>query len=69
MRLKLVPALNHDPHTNASNLRDNTAQTVSKRLSTDISSTLAPAIFGEENNDEEIILLEEEIRNSIEAEA
>jgi hypothetical protein len=66
MRLKLVKSLNHDPHTIASNLRDNTAQTVNKRLSTDI--TLAPAIFGEENNDEEIILLEEEIRNSIEAE-
>lgn len=69
MRLKLVPSLNHDNHKNASNLRDNTTQSVSKRFSTDLSSTLAPAIFGEEGNDEEIVLLEEEIRNAIESEA
>lgn len=70
MRLKLEPCPNHDLHTTASNLRDNTTSTQqNKRFSTDLSSTLAPAVFGEETNDEEIINLEEELRNSLELES
>uniref|UniRef100_A0AAG5CUG9 DUF4704 domain-containing protein n=1 Tax=Anopheles atroparvus TaxID=41427 RepID=A0AAG5CUG9_ANOAO len=67
MRLKLEPDLYHDPHTAAANLRDNTASTSqSRRLSSELGSTFAPAAIGEENADEEMLLLEEEMRNSME---
>lgn len=67
MRLKLEPDLNHDPHVAASNLRDNTTTaSQSRRLSTELGSTIAPAALGGENVDEDILLLEEEMRNSLE---
>uniref|UniRef100_A0A182T0Y0 BEACH domain-containing protein n=1 Tax=Anopheles maculatus TaxID=74869 RepID=A0A182T0Y0_9DIPT len=67
MRLKLEPDLYHDPHTAAANLRDNTTSTSqSRRLSSEFGSTFAPAAIGEENADEEMLLLEEEMRNSME---
>ncbi|XP_049530577.1 neurobeachin-like protein 1 isoform X2 [Anopheles darlingi] len=67
MRLKLEPDLYHDPHTAAANLRDNTTSTSqSRRLSSELGSTIATAAIGEENADEEMLLLEEEMRNSIE---
>uniref|UniRef100_A0A182W0M5 Uncharacterized protein n=1 Tax=Anopheles minimus TaxID=112268 RepID=A0A182W0M5_9DIPT len=67
MRLKLEPDLYHDPHTAAANLRDNTTSTSqSRRLSSEFGSTFAPAAMGEENADEEMLLLEEEMRNSME---
>ncbi|XP_058454329.1 neurobeachin-like protein 1 isoform X1 [Malaya genurostris] len=67
MRLKLEPDFNHDPHTAASNMRDNTtSHSQSCRLSTELGSTFAPAAVGDENVDEDILLLEEEMRNSLE---
>ncbi|XP_055544656.1 neurobeachin-like protein 1 isoform X1 [Wyeomyia smithii] len=67
MRLKLEPDLNHDPHVAASNMRDNTTiSSQSRRLSTELGSTIAPAALGGENVDEDIFLLEEEMRSSLE---
>ncbi|XP_053679026.1 neurobeachin-like protein 1 [Anopheles nili] len=67
MRLKLEPDLYHDPHTAAANLRDNTtSSSQNRRLSSEFGSTFAPAAMGEENTDEEMLLLEEEMRNSME---
>ncbi|XP_058062662.1 neurobeachin-like protein 1 isoform X2 [Anopheles bellator] len=70
MRLKLEPDLYHDPHTAAANLRDNTTSTAhSRRLSSELGSTIATAAIGDESADEEMLLLEEEMRNSIEPQA
>ncbi|XP_055608825.1 neurobeachin-like protein 1 isoform X2 [Uranotaenia lowii] len=69
MRLKLEPNLAHDPHTAASNMRDNTTSSSTshnRRLSTELGSTIAPAVLGDESVDEDILLLEEELRNSME---
>lgn len=67
MRLKLEPDLNHDPHTAASNMRDNTTSTSqTQRLSAELSSTIAPAALGDESVDDDILLLEEEMRNNVE---
>ncbi|XP_040150983.1 neurobeachin-like protein 1 isoform X2 [Anopheles arabiensis] len=68
MRLKLEPDLYHDPHTAAANMRDNTTSSTSqsRRLSSEFGSTFAPAAIGEENTDDEMLLLEEEMRNSLE---
>lgn len=67
MRLKLEPNLYHDPHTAAANLRDNTASTsTARRLSTDLGS-VAPVAIKDENMDEDIIQIEEEIKNNMEA--
>lgn len=69
MRLKLEPDLQHDPHTAASNMRDNTTSSTahSRRLSSELGSTIAaPAALGGESIDEDILLLEEELRNSAE---
>lgn len=67
MRLKLEPDLNHDPHTAASNMRDNTTSTAqTERLSAELSSTIAPAALGDETVDDDILLLEEEMRNNVE---
>lgn len=67
MRLKLEPNWHHDPHIAASNMRDNTTSTTqSRRLSTELGSTIAPAVVGSENVDEDILQLEEEMRNSME---
>ncbi|XP_063708929.1 neurobeachin-like protein 1 [Culicoides brevitarsis] len=68
MRLKLEPNYYHNPHTEASNLRDNTISISStRRLSTEI--TIAPSVLGYENSDEENIQIEEEIKANIEAQA
>lgn len=68
MRLKLEPALYHDPHTAASNLRDNTASSTStsQGLSGDLGTTITAAALGNEIPDDEQFLLEEEMRNSME---
>lgn len=68
MRLKLEPALYHDPHTAAANLRDNTISAVEddRRLSTELGPTITTAVVRDVLSDEDSILLEEEIRNSSE---
>ncbi|XP_055643375.1 neurobeachin-like protein 1 isoform X2 [Toxorhynchites rutilus septentrionalis] len=68
MRLKLEPNWHHDPHIAASNMRDNTTSSTSqsRRLSTELGPTIAPAVVGGENVDDDILQLEEEMRNSIE---
>jgi neurobeachin-like protein 1/2 len=68
MRFKLEPSLYHDPHTAAANLRDNTTTTSNdQKLSAELGSSLATAALGDENQDEDSIMIEEEIRNSIES--
>ena len=68
MRLKLEPSLYHDPHTTASNLRDNTANSTidERRLSMEFGSSIAPAAIRDILTEDEVILLEEEMRTSAE---
>lgn len=69
MRLKLEPSLYPDAHVAASNLRDNTSntnETVSRRLSTDFGTSITPAVIRDILTEDEVIMLEEEIRNSSE---
>lgn len=68
MRLKLEPSLYHDPHTSASNLRDNTASqsTDDRRLSHEFGSSITPAAVNDILTEDEVVLLEEEMRSSIE---
>lgn len=68
MRLKLEPSLYHDPHTSAANLRDNTANTGSdiRRLSHEFSSSITPAVISDILTEDEVILMEEEMRSSVE---
>lgn len=66
MRLKVEPSLQHDAHTAAANLRDNTAcNSDDRRMSQEISSTLAPAALNETLTEDEVGL-EEEMRSSAE---
>lgn len=66
MRLKLEPSLQHDAHTAAANLRDNTAgSSDDRRMSHEISSTLAPAALNETLTEDEVGL-DEELRSSAE---
>lgn len=67
MRLKLEPSLQHDAHTAAANLRDNTASTSDdRRVSQEISSSIAPAALNETLTEDEVITLDEEVRTSAE---
>lgn len=68
MRLKLEPSLYHDPHTGAANLRDNTtgAAADTRRLSHEFGSTIASAAINDILTEDEVVLLEEEMRTSIE---
>lgn len=69
MRLKLEPSLYHDPHTAASNLRDNAVSQNSdeRRLSHDFGPTsITPAAVNDILTEDEVVLLEEEIRTSVE---
>lgn len=69
MRLKLEPSLYPDTHIAASNLRDNTSNSnepVSRRISTDFGSSITPAVIRDILTEDEVIMLEEEIRNSSE---
>lgn len=69
MRLKLEPSLYPDTHLSASNLRDNASnsnETVSRRISTDFGSSITPAVIRDILTEDEVIMLEEEIRNSSE---
>lgn len=67
MRLKLEPSLQHDPHTAAANLRDNTASSSEdRRMSQEISSTIAPAALNDTLTEDEVITLDEEMRTSTE---
>lgn len=70
MRLKLEPSLYPDTHIAASNLRDNTSNSnepVSRRLSTDFGASITPAVIRDILTEDEVIMLEEEIRNSSES--
>lgn len=67
MRLKLEPSLNHDPHTNAVHLRDNTAMVEERRLSHEFSTSITPAAVRDISSDDDSFLLEEEIRAISEA--
>lgn len=68
MRLKLEPSLYHDPHTAASNLRDNTTinNTDDRRMSHDLGPPITAAAVNDILTEDEVILLEEEMRTSIE---
>lgn len=72
MRLKLEPSLYHDPHMAASNLRDNTASSGSvvtddRRLSThEFGPPITPAAINDILTEDEVFLLEEEMRTSVE---
>lgn len=67
MRLKLEPSLHHDAHTAAANLRDNTASSSDeRRISQEISSTIAPAALNDFLTEDEVVSLDEEIRTSAE---
>lgn len=67
MRLKLEPLLYHDPHTNAANLRDNTANTADdRRVSTEFGSSITSAVIRDILTEDEYILLEEEMKNNSE---
>lgn len=69
MRLKLEPSLYHDPHTAASNLRDNAVSQNSdeRRLSHDFGPTsITPAAVNDILTEDEVVLLEEEMRTSVE---
>lgn len=68
MRLKLEPSLYHDPHTAASNLRDNAVSQNSdeRRLSHDFGATNITAAVNDILTEDEVILLEEEMRTSVE---
>lgn len=69
MRLKLEPSLYPDAHVAASNLRDNTSnsnETASRRISTDFGTSITPAVIRDILTEDEVIMLEEEIRNSSE---
>lgn len=68
MRLKLEPSLYHDPHTAASNLRDNTASQSAddRRMSHEFGSSITPAVINDILTEDEVVLLEEEMRSSIE---
>lgn len=68
MRLKLEPSLYHDPHIAASNLRDNTAiiNTDDRRMSHDLGPPITAAAVNDILSEDEVILLEEEMRTSIE---
>lgn len=65
MRLKLEPSLHHDPHTAASNLRDNSSSNSAddRRLSHDLGSSITPAVVNDILTEDEVILLEEEMKN------
>lgn len=67
MRLKLEPSLYHDPHTAASNLRDNTASQSAddRRMSHEFGSSIT-AVINDILTEDEVVLLEEEMRSSIE---
>lgn len=68
MRLKLEPSLYHDPHMAASNLRDNAASNSvdDRRLSHDIGPQITAAAINDILTEDEVILLEEEMRTSVE---
>ena len=68
MRLKLEPSLYHDPHTCASNLRDNTASQNSddRRLSHEFGPSIVPAAVNDIFTEDEAALLEEEMKTSVE---
>lgn len=68
MRLKLEPSLYHDPHTGAANLRDNTANNTNdnRRLSTEFASSITSAVIHDILTEDEVVLLEEEMRTSAE---
>lgn len=69
MRLKLEPSLYHEPHTAAANLRDNTANSGSvdeRRLSHELGNTIVSAAINDILTEDEVVLLEEEMRTSVE---
>lgn len=69
MRLKLEPSLYHDPHTAAANLRDNTVSQNAddRRLSHDFGPTITPAAVNDILTEDEVqVLLDEEMRTSVE---
>lgn len=69
MRLKLEPSLYHDPHTAASNLRDNTASYNAdvRRMSHEFGPNgITPAAVYDILTEDEVVLLEEEMRTSVE---
>lgn len=67
MRLKLEPSLSHDAHTAAANLRDNTSTvTDDRRLSQEFSSSIKPVAVNDILTEDEVILLEEEMKTSVE---
>lgn len=67
MRLKLEPSLYHDAHTAAANLRDNTVSSSDvRRMSQEISSTIAPAALNDILTEDEVLSVDEEIRTSAE---
>lgn len=68
MRLKLEPALYHDPHIAASNLRDNTASQNADdhRMSHDLGQSIVPAAVNDIFTEDEAALLEEEMKTSVE---
>lgn len=68
MRLKLEPSLYHDPHIAASNLRDNTAShnADDRRMSHEFGPSFTPAAVNDILTEDEVVLLEEEMRTSVE---
>lgn len=67
MRLKLELSLYHNPHTAAANLRDNTTITSeTRRLSSELGSTITPAVIRDILTEDEVVLLEEEMRTTAE---
>lgn len=67
MRLKLEPSLYHDAHTAASNLRDNTASNSDdRRMSHEFGSSITPAAVNDILTEDEVVLLEEEMRANAE---
>lgn len=65
MRLKLEPSLYHESHTGASNLRDNASSNSNddRRLSHDIGNSITPAAVNDILSEDEVILLEEEMKS------
>lgn len=65
MRLKLEPSMNHDPHTAASNLRDNTSVNLNddRRISHDIGPPITAAAVNDILTEDEVNLLEEEMKS------